>query len=268
MNEICCQFGEGNHLAGIITEPEGRAPRGELLLINAGLTPKFGPFRLYAELARRLSRDGWRTLRFDLGGIGDSQQLERNATLRERTGAEIHAAIDRLRTPGAGPLVVGGLCSGAEDAFLHAEADARCDGVLLIDPFAYRTPGWQWRNLLVKSAKQALGAVGLYRSRAAAGEEGAPGEERALVDYEYLAQPVATRIAKVLVARRARMHFIYTGGMSDWFNHPAQLQEMFSGIPLADVATVDHLPRLGHTQLLAEDREQLIETIAGRLAAA
>lgn len=79
MNEICCQFGEGNHLAGISTEPEGRAPRDELLLINAGLPPKFGPFRPYAKLARRLARDGRRTLRFDLGGIGDRQQLERDA---------------------------------------------------------------------------------------------------------------------------------------------------------------------------------------------
>jgi hypothetical protein len=43
---------------------------------------------------------------------------------------------------------------------------------------------------------------------------------------------------------------------------------MFSGIPLEDIATLDHLPRLGHAQLHAEDREQLVETIAGRLAAA
>lgn len=164
--------------------------------------------------------------------------------------------------------MVGGLCSGAEDAFLHAEADAGCDALRMIDPFAYRTPGWQWRNLLVKGDKQELVAVGLYRSRDAVGAARAPGEQRALVDYEHLAQPVATRIAKVLVQRRARMHFTYTGGMSDRFNHPSQLQEMFSGIPLEDIATVDHLPQLGHTQLLAEDREQLIETIEGRLAAA
>jgi len=69
MKELSCQFGDGDRLAGIVTRPDGPARRAALVLVSAGLSPKSGPFRLYAELARRLSRDGFLTLRFDLGAI-------------------------------------------------------------------------------------------------------------------------------------------------------------------------------------------------------
>ena len=55
MKESCCQFGPLGQLAGILTEPDAPAPRVALVLVSAGLSPKCGPFRLYAELARRLA---------------------------------------------------------------------------------------------------------------------------------------------------------------------------------------------------------------------
>ncbi len=65
VTESCCQFGLRGGLSGIITEPDGPARRVGLVLVSAGLSPKRGPFRLYAEVARRVARDGVRTLRFD-----------------------------------------------------------------------------------------------------------------------------------------------------------------------------------------------------------
>jgi hypothetical protein len=41
---------------------------------------------------------------------------------------------------------------------------------------------------------------------------------------------------------------------------------MFRGVPLGDLVTVDYLPEMDHTQMLAEDRERLVEAIARRLA--
>lgn len=151
MKESSCQFGEYRQLAGILTAPDEPAPRAALVLVSAGLSPKFGPFRLYAELARRLSREGFLTLRLDLGGIGDSRQDYASYPLEKRTRLEIEAALDYLSVRyELNGIVLGGLCSGAEDAFRSAELDTRVTGVVMIDPFAYRTSGWLWRHVLYR----------------------------------------------------------------------------------------------------------------------
>ena len=261
MKESCHQFGPQAQLAGVVTEPD-RAPRASLLLVSAGLTPKAGPFRLYAELARRLAKQGVLTLRFDLGGIGDSRQIDMSAPLATRTQQDIGAAFDRIAQAagprGGGPIFVGGLCSGAEDAFRYAESDPRVSGVVLIDPFGYPTWGFRWRRFLVDAAKQTLGALRFYRR---GDSSGGP----SLVDYRYLEKSESSRILSALVARKSEVHFFYTGGTSSRFNHAGQLKDMFSEIDFADRVTVDHLPRLGHTQLLAEDRATLIDAIARRI---
>ena len=129
MKEHCCQFGAGQGLAGIVCEPSSERPRQALILVSAGLLPKQGPFRLYAQLARRLAGSGVVTLRFDLGGIGDSALDTSGLPLRARTERDLQAAIDFLqqRFPAA-QLVLAGLCSGAEDAFRMAARDPRVAG--------------------------------------------------------------------------------------------------------------------------------------------
>src|SRR4051812_36564069 len=96
MKESCCRFGEHGHLVGITTEPSGRRRRVGCVLVSAGLVPKLGPYRLYTHVARRLARDGFTTLRFDLGGIGDSGHAHGGMPLRARTDLEIGAASSYL----------------------------------------------------------------------------------------------------------------------------------------------------------------------------
>jgi pimeloyl-ACP methyl ester carboxylesterase len=261
MKESCCQFGPGQQLAGILSEPAAAAPRATVVLVSAGVTPKFGPFRLYTELARRLSRDGFRTLRFDLGGIGDSGEAFAEHPLEERTQKQIGAALDYLaeRFEPAG-VTLAGLCSGAEDSFRHAEQDGRVTGVVMVDPFAYRTPGFAWRHLAARARRRLLRAVGLYRPLPRA-------SGKSLVNYEYMAATESTRILRVLLERRVRLNFVYTGGMGDRFNHTGQLQAMFRGIDFGGLLRLDHLPHLDHTQLLERDRRTLIDTIARGLLA-
>ena len=96
MNELACQFGEHRRLAGRLTEPPAPEPRTACVLVNAGLVPKLGPFRLYVELARRHAQDGVVTLRFDLGGIGDSQPGLPGLPLRERGVLGGRALLDAV----------------------------------------------------------------------------------------------------------------------------------------------------------------------------
>lgn len=263
-------FGPRGELAGVVTEPDAPSRDVTCVLVSAGLMPKFGPYRLYTELARRLARDGFWAMRFDLGGIGDSRQTNTGRPLRERTAAEIRAAVDLVEARfGSGRVVLGGLCSGAEDAFRYAESDPRVRGVVLLDPFAYRTAGWRWRHIAHRATRRAMRALGVYEPIAArATIAQATASESSLVKYKYMDHDESSRILRALIARGARSHFVYTGGMNHSFNHDRQLGEMFAGIDFGGLVTLDHFPRMDHTQVLEEDRRVLVEAIRARLDAA
>ena len=256
MTEVTCKLGAHQQLAGIVTQARGR--RG-FVLVSAGLLPKFGPYRLYAQLARRLAAAGITTLRFDLSAIGDSGH-EHRTPLETRTGLEIGAAVDHLMTTyGLDRVFVGGLCSGAEDAFRYAEHDPRVAGAVLIDPFAYRTTGWHVRNVGYRAVRRVLRAAGIY-------EPHTIDTTSRLIKYRYLEHADSSRILRALLARRARVHFVYTGGTRSSFNHPGQLAAMFPEIAFGDRVSLDHFPRMDHTQLLEEDRRSVVESIAKQLA--
>lgn len=260
LREEALRFGEGGRLAGIVTLPDAPA-RGAAVLVTAGLTPKAGPFGLYAMLARRLAGSGLLVLRFDLGGIGDSAAMPGALPLEERTRLEVSAAVDlvRGRAP-RGPLVLGGLCSGAEDSFRHAAEDERVTDVFMIDPFAFRTFGWRWRNALIRAARKSLALSGMLPTAA-------PKEQASLVDYRSMERAEAVARMKVLVERGVRSHFIYTGGARETFNHKRQFRAMFRGVKLAGLAHVDHFPQLRHTQVLESDRRLVVEAVARALEA-
>ena len=268
MIETCCQLGVHRQLAAISTEPGTEARHLAVVMVSAGLVPKFGPYRLYAELARRLAAAGLRSLRFDLGDVGDSRPAHPGQALVERTRREIATAVDHLEQRfDLDGVILSGLCSGAEDSFRYAENDPRVRAVVLIDPFSYRTPGWHWRNALQRLTRRTLRLLGLYEPleyRHAATPKGASvGASR--LTYQGMEFAEAGRILKTLIARNVQLHFIYTGGSSESFNHVGQLQAMFRGVDFRGQVTVDLLPHIDHTQPLQAERDDLIEIIARRL---
>jgi dienelactone hydrolase len=266
MREICAKFGPGARLAGILTLPEAPGHELALVLVSAGLLPKSGPFRLYAELARRLADEGITTLRFDLGGVGDSEQESSGAPLRVRTAREVRAAVDFLRAQRDDTrIVLGGLCSGAEDSFRAAAADERVTGVVMIDPFAYRSGDWAIRHALHRLWRRSLRTLGVYVPVQPKARGEAPGERTRAVSYEYMERSESEPILAELVRRQVDVHFIYTAGMREAFNHPRQFRAQFGGLGLGERVTLDYLPMLDHTQPLAEDRQILVETVARRL---
>lgn len=245
----------------MVSEPTTPARRMAVVLVSAGVVPKFGPFRLYTELARRLAREGFPTLRFDLGGLGDSANAHDQRPVEQRTQLELAAALEYVNHRFAlDGVALAGLCSGAEDAFRHAEQDARVKRVVMIDPFAYETAGFAWRHLRDRGRRRLLRALKLFRPL--------PRDAKpSLVDYQYMAPSEATRILQNLLQREVQLDFVYTGGMSRSFNHAGQLRAMFPGIDFRGLVNVAHLPRLDHTQVFEADRRTLIDAIARRLCA-
>lgn len=257
VSETCCRFGERQELAGVLTSPAGAPPRAAVVLVTAGVTPKFGPFRLYAQLARRLAAEGLTVLRFDLGGIGDSGQAV-EGPLKERTARELRAAVDFLTARfGLDRVILSGLCSGAVDSFRYAESDPRVTGLALIDPFGYRTAGWHARDLLVRAARRGLWLAGLLPTYGAAAV--------GLIDYEGMDREEAEKTLRALLARRVPVQFLYTGGMRETFNHRGQLKAMFPRVDFSGLVKLDYFPQLRHTQVLEADRRAIIEAVARRL---
>lgn len=271
MREVACQFGEQGRLHGVVTSPDCpdvSAPM--LVLVSAGLMAKAGPYRLYTQIARDLAGKGICTLRFDLGGIGNSEQIDPSLPLIERTRIDIHDAVEYVvQTFGPAGVVLAGLCSGAEDSFRYAADDARVHGVILIDPHAYVTAGWYMRRIF---SRHFLNRVVYKFLRVARmidlGEEGmrgsqAEGFEGDLINYQYMNRDEAGSILSKLIACGTRFHYIYTGGLIDRFNHRRQFYRMFDGVDFRGLETVTHLPTIEHVQVFDEDRRLLIDTISG-----
>ncbi len=259
--EQCCQFGEDQGLGGILTFPTHNfeTEKTSVVMINAGLVPKQGPFRLYTELARKIADQGIHSFRFDLSGIGDSPQKNSHLPLQERTRIEIKEALDYLQKQfSIETFILTGLCSGAEDSFRYAENDPRVKGVILIDPFSYPTFGYQWRHLFFRLRRRVLRAVNLYRPLSQS-------KKNSLIEYKYMSANESSGILKKLIKRKVRIHFIYTGGMIEAFNHKGQLRRMFPKIKFRGLVSVDHLSQIDHTQTLKRDRNLLIHSIRKHL---
>ncbi len=258
MTERAIQFGKGGRLSGVFTDAREGKSRLCVGLVNSGLMPRSGPYRVYTQLARALAPHGISTLRFDLGGLGDSGTRSEGRLL-DRTREEIGEAVQTMVTLAPeSELALGGICSGAEDSFRYAASDARVTRTVLVDPFAYRTAGWGWRHMRHRLYRRALRAAGLWRPMPGSGDA-------ELIDYQYMPREEASRLLAGQVARGSAVHFVYTSGRHELFNHAAQLAKMFPALNLGTRTTVDFLPEIGHTQMLQAERDLLISTIVRRL---
>jgi alpha-beta hydrolase superfamily lysophospholipase len=149
-------FGGGRDLFGLLAEARTHAvanPRGDtaVLMLNVGGNYRIGPNRIYVKAARELAAAGYRTLRFDVGGIGDSRVeagFSSDNMYRDDATADVSAAIDMLVARGCRRIFLMGICSGAYLAFQTGLQDARVTGVMLMNSRllewdAHRRGPWQ-----------------------------------------------------------------------------------------------------------------------------
>ena len=99
MSETALTFGVQNNLIGIVSEPEAQVPRAHpnVLILNAGLNHKVGPFRMSVDLARQLAGNGFRVLRFDSSGFGDSKMRLVSREAEDLSVTDVREAMDALQ---------------------------------------------------------------------------------------------------------------------------------------------------------------------------
>jgi alpha-beta hydrolase superfamily lysophospholipase len=143
LRETSILFGEGQRLFGVIAEPDAPvAPdRPAILLLNVGADSHAGPHRMNVELARALASMGYVTLRFDVGGLGESPAAPGEPENRLYDLASVNdvktamTAVGEAR--GVQRFVLVGLCSGAFLAYHTATTDPRVAGQILLNMFAF-----------------------------------------------------------------------------------------------------------------------------------
>ncbi|MFC1814849.1 serine aminopeptidase domain-containing protein [Thermodesulfobacteriota bacterium] len=269
MKEKIVTFGNGSCLVGVTTEPETKfqtegAPA--VLLWNAGLLHRVGPYRLYVDLARKLAAVGFLVFRFDISGKGDSEIRKDKLMDRERASGDIQEAMNFLSAnKGVEEFVLTGLCSGADEAFPVAVQDRRVSGLVLLDAFGYQTFGYYlhhygprllrlqpWKNFLKRKFNDIL-----ERIRNRGNEHGQRG--RTFVrEFPPKAQVKAELLN--LIERKVNLFFIYSGGVK-YYNYHGQFKDMFKPIDFQNRLKLEYFNEAAHTYTRLMDRNKLMITV-------
>jgi len=129
--------GPGKSLVAAVTEPALGATNAApvIVILNTGIIHRVGHQRKFVILARELAERGYSVVRFDFGGIGDSERRADHLPALEGCLDDIRVILDWLETSrGHRRSILLGLCSGADHAIIYAGSDPRVVGAGLLDP--------------------------------------------------------------------------------------------------------------------------------------
>jgi hypothetical protein len=268
LKEEPLQFGEGGRLFGILTLP-AVSPRNArqlpaFVFLSAGLLHRVGPGRLHVRLARELAGLGFDTLRVDLAGIGDSPR--RPGLLNQQSVAADYKEIVSVLESRLGrlQLVLGGLCSGADNTIRLTPADERVIGMLLLDPVCFPDSRFNARALLARYGNPAR-YIRWFKRRIKAVT--IPFQERwkridplALRDIPSREQLRAA--FEAIRERDGRVLSVFSQyALRDYYNQSGQLAQYVGVDGYHDYCTELFWPHAEHTYPLEVHRQRLIETV-------
>jgi alpha-beta hydrolase superfamily lysophospholipase len=130
-------------LNAVLTLPRHPRFAGAVVMTNNGVARAIGPARAWVEWSRIWAGLGIASLRFDLGGLGDSRPHPgRKPLVNYPVEAidDIAAAVAELKRRGLAPAVAVGLCSGAFLSLDAAAADAGLCAVVGINTQTFYLP--------------------------------------------------------------------------------------------------------------------------------
>ncbi len=270
MKERVLTFGSSGNLLGILCEPEPEqalrdAPAA--LLWNVGIHHRVGPYRIFVEVSRALARAGLTSLRFDISGLGDSEVARNDPRPEhERGTADVQHAMRTLEERcGVRSFLLVAFCSGVDSAHPVAVSDPRVAGMVYIEGYRFRTPGFylryplrflnrdRWERLVrVKAAKFFPNRVGID-----------PGlSEPEQIYMRDLPTPEKfRRDVDKMVQDKKRLLFVYAGGDTN-YAYRDQFFDMLGRPELKSSIDVEFLPMADHIWYLEQDRHRVIEHVA------
>ncbi|MHA6203866.1 alpha/beta fold hydrolase [Dyella soli] len=258
MREQAFRFGRARHLIGIAGLPDARPGAVGVIVLNAGLVHRVGPFRMNVDMTRRLNQAGYPTLRFDFSTVGDSGSSGESQSRVQQVCADVDDAMDLLRQhAGCARFVLVGLCSGAQNAHTVACNDDKVAGAVFLDGYAYRTLGFKLRHYLPR----VLDAGRWRRWFARRAKDAADGESDAVFSVAPSPRTVVCADLAGMIDRGLKLCLVYSGGINMYFNHPRQFRECFGNIMASPAVSTRYIEETDHTYVLASDRRRLIDHI-------
>ncbi len=268
MKESVQTFGPQKGTVGILSEPhpETQGPnQPAIILLNAGLVHRTGPFRMYVDLARSLTTKGFTVFRIDLSGLGDSLVRKDNRSDEERAIVDVQEAMDLLtEKKNIREFVLLGLCEGADRAHPLGVMDSRVKGIVYLDGYGYKTPGFyiyypwdvvlhftqrlmlleKWKNLVRRCFPW------FFQNKIQENTENpsAPYVRETPEKKQFESD------LKSMLDRDARLLFVYTDG-NGYYNHKGQFREAFKSLCSTNKLQVRFFKKTDHlfTNLIHRD---------------
>jgi pimeloyl-ACP methyl ester carboxylesterase len=130
-----------------------------LLFMNAGVSPRSAPGDSAVYWADTFAKRGYRSFRFDLPGLGDSDgdlssdEIDFDSMVADGGYGPIvcDLTIELVERFDLGGVVIIGHCAGAVTALYSAAANERIKGLVLVDPYFHVQETSKTQNALVHS---------------------------------------------------------------------------------------------------------------------
>jgi dienelactone hydrolase len=257
-------FGKHASMPGILSLPDGQTvPDVAVIIANAGMLHRVGPYRLHVTLARSLAETGFRTLRLDLSGIGDADTRTDTPSEHDRAMADLRESMDCLTQKHAVErFILAGMCTGAVNAHHAAVSDDRVAGVVCLDGYAYPTPASRRRRctLALSHPRKTL-RVAAQRARDAGPTVEDAADDESAFGWELPPKDTFVRELEVLTKRGCSMLYVFSGGTWSYYNYREQFVDGLPDVDFRGCLELEYFGDADHVYTLTGSRDRLQERI-------
>lgn len=262
ISEAISIYGNQKNLQGIASIPgQYRCRDIAVILLNAGMVRKVGPFNMSVDIARNLASDGYFAFRFDMAGLGDSTKIKTGNTHIQNAIDDMAATMSHIEAQyNIHKFIFMGLCTGADHAHIISVQDERVVGNVWLDGYGYPTQKF-WVNrimpVLLNPVRLAKGIIRrLKPSPAKISTSSVDAYVWKLPDrnsYIHDMEQTFKRDVKSL--------YLFSGGVNVYYNYKDQFKDGFGKYDFWKNIEVEHYPKFSHTYLLIEDRQVMIKRV-------
>ena len=270
-------FGRSRSLIGIVCRPTVAPRRTDspfVVFLNSGIIHRVGPHRIYVKIARALAQVGIGSLRFDLGGIGDSSvATDEQGEVKDFVQRDIKDAVEWVteNEKNKGIIVIG-LCSGADNSLQTAVNDGRIVGMVLIDPNVHQPISFYLyhysRRIFSKNTWLLLitGKHPVYNRIVSilgksSSKEVQNSDPDVFVNAKIPTREERNKELKTIIERSHYIYYIFTGGMVEQYNHKYQIFKCYSSLKKSNKVSLSYFRESDHTFSSPLSQKKLISSV-------